>query len=95
MKNTDKLTQWYNQEINAFAFLKLVKEPINALFKVTKEPKVICRLNIPVVGKYTYTGTPQEVMNALDASLAENDRIKIVAVDIADDNTIYIEAHSR
>lgn len=84
MKNTDKLTQWYNQEINAFALLKLYKDAY-----------VKFKLNIPVVGKFTYEGTAEEVMDALDASIAENDRIHVVAFMIADVNTIYIEAYSR
>ena len=95
MKNTDKLTTWYNQEINAFAFLKLIKEPMFSLFKVAKEPKVIFVLHIPVVGKFTYAGTPEEVMNKLDESLAENEYTHIVNVTIADEETIYIEAYSR
>ena len=68
MKNAEKMKMYYNQDVNAFAFLKLLDDG--------QEIRVY--LHVPVVGIYTYEGTKAEVMDRLDSCMAENDRITIV-----------------
>ena len=84
MKNTEKIKAYYNQEVNAFAFLKLLDG----------EQNIRVELHIPVVGVYRYEGTKAQVMDELDASIAENEYIHIVKMTIENGVPVFT-AYSR
>ena len=73
MENKEKLMMYYNQPVNAFAFLKLLKGQC-----------IRAELHIPVVGTYYYSGLAEDVMDYLDASIAENEYMRILGMSIDD-----------